>query len=181
MFNADKIAAETISQVIHHMEWKYLHQLYFAPPNVMAASGQPHPLQQSPLREQIDTLCRLVNDKPAWDEMLAGEVMEITQSIAETLFSNPLISAYEIPQAFWSSDLGQLVLQAQLWARGDELIALKEAAEILRGSSEPRDLVWINDQIGKGKLTRYVDPGEANPQHAGRVSRAQVEGLKRDI
>lgn len=178
MFDADKITVEVVSNLLHHMQWRYLGQLWFAPPDVIGASSQPHPAEQSPMREMIETLCRVVNEKPERDDALTFEVMDMTQTIAETLYSAPLENSYTIPDSFWSSDLGQLIMQAQLWARGDQLITLSEAARILRGSAETRDLVYINDLITRGKLTRYIDPGEPNPQHAGRVSLQQVHALR---
>lgn len=179
MFDAEKITRDVIFRVMNHMEWKYLNQLWFVAPDVLSASAQPHPVEQSPLREIIHTLCRVVNEQPERDDQTVFEVMDMTQSLAETLYSTPLDSAYIIPEHFWTTDLGKLIVIARLWAQGDELITLSEAAQILRGAAEDRDLVYINDQIKRGRLTRYTDPDEPNPQRAGRVSRQQVERLKR--
>lgn len=180
IFDANKLSAEIISRVMHHMTWKYLNQLWFVAPDVLTTSGQPHPVEQSPLREIIHTLCRVVNEQPERDEQTVYEVMDMTQSLVETLYSNPLDGSYIVPEHFWTTELGQLIMLAQLWARGDELITLSEAAQILRGSVEDRDLVYVNDQIKRGRLTRYTEPDEPNPQRAGRVSRQQVETLKAD-
>jgi hypothetical protein len=178
LFDVNKITVEIVSNLLYHLQWRYLGQLWFAPPDVLGTSGQPHPAEQSPLREMIETLCRVVNDQPKRDDMLTFEVMGMTQSIMETLYASPLEPSYTIPDTFWTSELGQLVMQAQLWARGDELVTLTEAARVLRGSAETRDLVYVNDLIARGKLTRYLDPSESNPQRAGRVSRQQVEALR---
>lgn len=178
MFDADKLSAEIISRVMHHMTWRYLNQLWFVAPDVLRASAQPHPVEQSPLREIIHTLCRVVNEQPERDEQTVYEVMDMTQTLTETIYSNALDSTYVVPEHFWMTEIGQLIMLAQLWASGDELITLSEAAKILRGSVEDRDLVYVNDQIKRGRLTRYADPDEPNPQRAGRVSRQQVEALK---
>lgn len=182
MFDADQITKDTISAVIDHMTWKFHHQLMFAPQGIVEwLRGQPHPVKESPIKEQIETLCKVANgdiDRDTADKMFIGEVMEMTQSVVETLYSTPLEVAYMIPETFWATDLGQVVMQAQLWARGDKLITLSEAAEILRGDTQKRDLIWINDQLKRGNLTRYVDPDENNPTKAGRVSLAQVEALR---
>lgn len=178
MFDAEKLTLEIVSRVMHHMTWKYLHQLWFVAPDVLSASAQPHPVEQSPLREIIHTLCRVVNDQPERDEQTVYEVMDMTQSLVETLYSTALDGSYIVPEHFWTTEIGKLIMLAQVWAFGDELITLSEAAKILRGTAEDRDLVYVNDQIKRGRLTRYTDPDEPNPQRAGRVSRQQVEALK---
>lgn len=83
-----------------------------------------------------------------------------------------------IDPEFWQSEIGQAILKVRLWLDNDELITLKEAAIILRGNAESRDLVWINDQIKKGKLTRYIDSDEPNPQRSGRVRKLDVISLE---
>lgn len=94
------------------------------------------------------------------------------------LHTNAINDDSNISDRFWNTDAGRVILNVRLWLDDDEMITLTEAAEILRGGSETRDLVWINDQIRRGKLDRYTDLSEPNPQRAGRVSRAQVEALK---
>lgn len=175
MFDADKIAAETINRVMQHWHWKFGAQLWFVAP--MPPTNQPHPLEQSPLREQITMICRAANGELARDDDVMGELGEMIQSLAETLYSTPLDNSYSIPASFWATELGQAVLHAQLWLRNDELITLTEAAKILRGSTEAADRMWVVEQIRRGRLTRYVDPTEPNPQKSGRASRQEVEAL----
>lgn len=174
MFDANKITAELVSQLMHHFQWHTGALLWFVAPTV---TNQPHPLEQSPVREYVETLCRVVNTQPERDEGLEYEVLDITQTLAEGLCSLPWANGYEIPAEFWATDIGQLIIHAQLWARGDTLITLSEAARILRGASNDRDLVYVNALIERGQLTAYTDPTEPNPQRARRVSRADVEAL----
>lgn len=174
MFDATKIVQDITSRVMHHMTWQFMHQLYFMPP-------QMPPIEQSPLGEQIRQLCQVANgeiDRATADPMFVGETAEMVQSLMETLFSTPLINAYLIPESFWGTELGQVVQAVQLWLADDELITLSEAARILRGQAETRNLVYVRSLIDKGELTRYADPGEPNPQRAGRVRRSEVERLK---
>lgn len=180
-FDANELSKQVISSVMWHMTGKFLNQLWFVSPDMLrATSSQPHPLEQSPLREQIEALCRVANgeiDRASADEYFVGEVVEMMQSLMETLYSHPLENSYDIPAHFWQTQLGQVVAQSQLWLENDTLITLTEAAQILRGGSEQKDLVYVNDLIKRGSLTRYVAPDEPNPQHAGRVSRKQVEAI----
>lgn len=173
-FDAEIITKEVTSRVMQHMIWQFMHQLFFAPPLLP-------PITDSPLGEQISQLCRVANgevDRATADPEFVGETAEMVQSLAETLFSTPLSSAYAIPEAFWRTDLGRVIAAAQLWVADDELITLSEAAEILRGQSKTRDLVYIRALIKKGDLTRYSDPDEPNSQRDGRVRRSEVENLK---
>lgn len=178
MFDANKITVEVVSQLLQHFQWRTGALLWFAVPDVVSAANQPHPLEQSPVRDYVETLCRVVNEQPPRDEVLVAEIYDITQALAEGLCSHAWGHGYEIPRAFWGTEIGQLIVRAQLWARGDELITLSEAARILRGSAEDRDLIYINSLLQSGKLTAYTDPAEPNPQRARRVSRADVEALK---
>lgn len=69
------------------------------------------------------------------------------------------------PQMRW------VLVMAQTKAAGDELITPSQAAEICQIS-----LPAINQALNRGKLTRHIDPNEANPQHQTRLSRLEVEG-----
>jgi hypothetical protein len=95
-----------------------------------------------------------------------------------TMLHGSAWNGQEVPDEFWQSDFGKLVQAVQLWLEGDALITLREAAQVLRGSTEDRDLIAINGYIKRGKLTEFVDPSEPNPQKARRVRRGEVEGLK---
>lgn len=181
MFDANKITAEIVMQMLDHFQWRTGALLWFAVPDVVSAANQPHPLEQSPVRDYVETLCRIVNEQPARDEVLVAEVYDITQSLAEGLCSHAWGHGYEIPRSFWGTEIGQLIVRAQLWARGDELITLTDAALILRGAAENRDLVYVNKIIEAGKLTAYIDLNEPNRTKARRVSRADVEALTRRV
>jgi len=177
MFDPEKIAKETVQAVMSHADWKMLQQLYFVPPQLPI---EPHPARQSPLTEQITALCKVANgevDRATADDHFVGEVYEICQSLAETLWSQPLSYHYTIPPQFWESDLGQVMMQAQAWARRDTLITISEAARMLYGESTPATNMRISRLLDKQELTRYHSADEPNPQHRARVSKAEIEEL----
>lgn len=84
----------------------------------------------------------------------------------------------EIPVEFWDTDFGQLVQRVSMWLECDELITLSEAAMILRGSCEDRDLIAVNGYIKRGRLNEFTDPDEPNPQRARRVRKSEVEAIR---
>lgn len=176
MFDLDKIAIETITEIEHHLQWKFLQELYFG-----GAEVQPHiptmPVEQSPIREQIALLVRCAN---GWmrEDARRSEVAETIQSLCETLFSNALFGSYEIPSQFWQTDLGKAIQHCQTWLHGEDLITLSEAAQIIRGGAGEADLISINGYIKRGTLRTFIDPDEPNPQRATRVLRGEAEAIR---
>ncbi len=103
-------------------------------------------------------------------------VYEGIQGLMEMLFAVPgQGSAYEIPDRFWESELGQLVATAMLRIRGDELITIAEAAEI-RGVS----VQAMSQAIAAGRLRAYHDPSAPRRQGRRLVSRQEVERMGSD-
>lgn len=177
MFDERKIVTETIQQVINHLSFIYLR---------MAWSGAPaHDqviwmqwIESSPAREEIKLLVAVANGEVTRDDRVSGEIVETIQSVVELLFSVPGSYTYNIPDDFWSSDLGRVVRYCQVWTRGDDLISHGEAAQILYGANNERELMRIRRLIERGELIAYEDPREPNPRHAQRVSRREVLKLK---
>jgi len=88
-------------------------------------------------------------------------VREIVQSLAEWLFAIPGEASYEIPLAWYETPMGALWAAALIWVEGDELITLKEAAELARVSVQA-----ISTRVSRGTLTAYINP--LAPRHQGR-------------
>ena len=99
-------------------------------------------------------------------------VREIGQGLAEWLFATPGSSTYEIPASWYETPMGALWAAALIWTEGDELITLKEAAE-LAGVSLPA----ISARVSRGTLRAFVNP--LAPRHQGRklVRRSDVKAL----
>lgn len=106
-----------------------------------------------------------------------GEVYECCQQVAEWMWARPgMPSSYQIPPAFWQSDIGNLCLRALVWAQQDELIRPSEAARML--GCDPSS---VSQYLARGKLTRYEDNSEFNHQRRTRLRRSEVEQFKREI
>lgn len=176
MFDADKIARDTVQTMINHLSHLYL-RLAWSGSTHEAATQMYGWLESSPVLEEVRLLVRAANGELARDPATLGEVAETIQSVVELLFAQPGSNSYDIPDHFWSSDLGQVIRHAQLFARGDDLITHTEAAQMLYGAADERELMRVRRLIERGEMTAYADPREPNPQKAGRVSRAEVERL----
>lgn len=158
MFDAHAIALEVIPAVQRHLA-EVLGQLYFMPPDIDPVA----PLVNSPLRQRIALLVAVANGESQHE----GEVREALLQVSLLLDRLP-------PQPA----LQEVVDHVQLWLERDELITLSEAATILRGTADNRDLVAINGYIERGRLSVLRDPNEPNPTKARRVRRSEVEKLR---
>lgn len=168
MFNAESIIAETITAVQQQQE-RLAQALYFSGVEPVLPT---QPLVQSPLRDQLELLVAVANGDHGHEP---GIVAETAQAVCEVLFTSAM--TYEIPSAFWRTELGQVIAHCQLWLRGDDLISITEAAQILRGDTKKADLMAVRRLIAHGALTEYFDPTEKNPVRQPRVSRTEVEAL----
>ena len=100
-------------------------------------------------------------------------VREICQGLAEWLFAVPGgYSAYEIPASWYETPMGALWAAALIWVEGDELITIKEAAELAGVRTQT-----ISTRVSRGTLTGYVNP--LAPRHQGRrmVRKGDVEAF----
>ncbi len=102
-----------------------------------------------------------------------GEVYEGIQGLVEKLFGVPGESSYTIPQEFWQSPFGSMVMAAFVWSQGDKLITISEAVKI-SGKSDKS----ISQYIARGKLKSYPDMSEPNPQRRMRVLKSEVKALR---
>lgn len=130
-------------------------------------------LRQTFIAEKLATIARAAaGEIDRANEELAGEVYECCQSLAENLFAAPgLGAAYDIPAAFWSAPIGEMVALAFIWLERDELITVAEASRI---SGKP--ISTLSSQIERGKLRSFRDPRAVNPQKSARlVRRADIE------
>ncbi len=160
MFDAEKIAMQATAALLAHyqeLSWK----LYFAGTMDDIAS----PLEDSPIKQEIMLLVDVANGNSHHE----GEVAETLLSVVTTFEQ---VSPSRLPVEF-----EEIVQHVHLWLNRDDLISISDAAIILRGSAEQKDIMSVKGYIERGKLTKYRDPRENNPQYATRVSRREVEAL----
>lgn len=161
MYYGEKIAIATIAGLQRRYQ-DIAEQLYFAGTN----DDPVLPFEDSPIKQRIMLLCDVANGHSK-DEHLVRDALLVVMT---TLKHVPTYQQHPEMQA--------VIQHVRLWLNRDDLITLTEAAMILRGASEKRDLISINGYIKRGKLTAYTDPHEPNPTRSTRVSRKEVEFLR---
>lgn len=132
-------------------------------------------LRHTMIADKLSMIARAAaGDIDRANDDLAGEVYECCQSLVEHLFAAPgMTAAYDIPAAFWSTPIGEMVALTFIWLERDELITLTEASRI-----SGKSISTLSSQITRGKLRSFRDPRAANPQKAARlVRRADVEEM----
>jgi hypothetical protein len=108
---------------------------------------------------------------------LRGETHDAVQTLCEWMFARPGMGAeYGIPASWWATPVGSLAIRALVWAEGDRLISMTEAAEI-----SGRSLSSLSQLISRGKLNSYPDPGEPNPTRARRVLESEIRELPAEV
>lgn len=126
----------------------------------------PRQLLQTILARRLALIARYA----AGEDVPIDNVLDHIKSVTEYLFARP--GVFEIPNAFWKTPVGAMILRAQIRAEGDELITLSEAAKI-----SGRTLNSLSGMIRRGTLRGYPDPTEPNPQKQTRVRRSEIEAL----
>lgn len=198
MFDPKSITEWTVGQLQWHAQRLHMRAFWGSAP----ATGEAPPyaaqlhqaIESSPLREEVNLLCRVANGEIARDsasEQLVAEVIGTVQELAELLCVPPWgPGGYTIDRAFWATPAGQVMLHAQRWARGEELISYSQAAQLLdplswsetlqgeaRTRAQEAARARVRRLVEAGELTGYLDPLERHPNRQGRVSRSEVEAL----
>lgn len=106
------------------------------------------------------------------DGLERTEVYDCVQGMLERLFAIPNQADYVVPQSFWEGEFGAMVALALVWASGDELITVTQAAEISGKSASA-----LSQLVDRGRLHAYPDMSEPNPQRRNRLLRSEVEAL----
>lgn len=122
-----------------------------------------------PIADSLAEIARCAAGEPSPEWIHEG-----IQGLMETLFSSPVMSLYHIPPAFWATPFGGMVGKAFARIRGDDLITISAAAEVLGIS-----ISAVSNRIDRGQLQAYYDLEEANPQRRRRVLRSEVEALRK--
>lgn len=103
----------------------------------------------------------------------AEEVRDAVQAICETLFANPLLLEYEIPESFWAHPLGRVCATALAVTQGADLIHVSEAARLLGWS-----LSRVGNAIRDGRLQALTVHDRARGRSRRMLCRAEVEALR---
>jgi hypothetical protein len=105
-----------------------------------------------------------------WKPDTAAAVVADCQAFQAWLNHAPI--THRTPDEFWATPVGYMVLRALMWAEQDQLISLRDAAEI-SGMS----LSVLSQRISRGQIPGYRDPKEKNPQRARRIRLSDLQQL----
>lgn len=127
-------------------------------------------LYTSVLAQELHDLARAANGQMAATEDNRGEMHELCQKLAEWLFAAPVgTNHYEIPDYFADTPLGFLWWKALLWAEGDELVTIADAAKIAGVTPQA-----ISQRVDRGTLRSFTDPTAPQRQARRLVRRRDV-------
>lgn len=104
-------------------------------------------------------------------------IFAFIQSILMYLHDPPVMSLMKvdwrsIPDEFWSGQTGLLIAKALSRLHGNELLTIKEAAQLVGVS-----MAAVTKALDTGRLTPYIDPTARKHQKHRKVLRSEV--LKR--
>jgi len=80
-----------------------------------------------------------------------------------------LVDHFSIPDEFWRTIVGRLIAKALFRLHEDELLTIKEAAQLAEVS-----LATVSKALDTGKLTAYIDPAARTHQRRRKVLRSEV-------
>jgi hypothetical protein len=174
-FNPDLLAADTLGRLLEH----YSHaEKMLGMPNLRSATNS---IARGAMQKEIELLCRVANgevERARANRRALAEVEDAVERVIGLLCDRPLIAATHSPRApkeFWRTAIGQVICACQKWLYSPYWLSYREATKILFGQDSRKAFNWINRLIDEGRLTRYEDPDEPNPQKAGRLDRREIE------
>lgn len=179
MTNEEK--REHVARIVKEFTLEYLNR------HLLWQLGQIVPGADNPAPNVGEVLRRLHSEPPAealrftlepqeWLQMAlygaglvevdAGEIHEVCQGMAESLFAIPGHNAYQIPSQWAETEMGALWWAALIRAQGDELVTIAEAARIAGVSVQA-----ISQRIDRGTLEAFVDPFSTGERQGRRLVR----------
>lgn len=133
----------------------------------------PDDVLQTTMGQQVMLIAQAADGTDVSD-LSRTEVYDCIQGLLERLFSIPNEAEYDVPQRFWESQFGAMVMLAFVWASGEKLISIQEAVDM---TGKPH--YWFGRQIDNGKLTSYPDMSEPNPRRRNRLLLSEVRKIKK--
>ncbi len=151
--------------------WKAVNQQVEAATGSEIQIGKDAPLDlllASEIGQRLVRIAAAADNQTPWSPQNAQAILVDCDSFEAWL--NQSTTIHHTPEEFWNTPVGHMVLRARLWAGQDQLISLKDAAE-LTGLS----LSSLSQRISRGQIKFYRDPLEPNPQRARRIRMTDLE------
>ncbi len=156
--------------------WKAVNQQVQAATGNEIQIGKDVPLDlllASEIGQRLVRIAAAAENQAPWSPQNAQAILADCDSFEAWL--NQSTTIHHTPEEFWNTPVGHMVLRARLWAGQDQLISLKDAAE-LSGLS----LSSLSQRISRGQIKFYRDPFEPNPQRARRIRLTDLEQFLRE-
>lgn len=156
--------------------WTAVNQQLAAATGDAVQIGKDAPLEllfTSEIGQRLVRIAEAAENLMPWTPETAQSVLADCDAFEAWLNQTPV--AHRTPDEFHNAPIGYLVLQARLWADQDQLISIKDAAE-LSGLS----LSSLSQRISRGQMKYYRDPFEPNPQRARRIRLTDLNQFMRE-
>ena len=145
MFDAQKITAEIHGTIDHHLFW-LLQSRYIGGADITPLIST----DDTPVSEIVTTLAAIANgdvQRESAEQLFIAEALEGIQQLCETLFTPAFGgSAYTIPDSFWQTELGQLIVTVQAWAEERTPESIIEDKTVMLTPSEVAEMKGVNEQ-----------------------------------
>jgi len=128
-------------------------------------------LLNTPAARKLDTIAVYAETGEGNPQIIIAFIQSILMYLHAPL-SSSLADQYYMPDEFWRTMVGRLIAKALSRLHGNELLTIKEAAQ-LAGVS----MATVSIALDTGKLTAYIDPTARKRQRRRKVLRSEV--LKR--
>jgi hypothetical protein len=123
-----------------------------------------------------------------WNTETAARVDQSLTRLMRAFFGSAKVDNVNwtnIPEPFWASPLGSQVARALLWVKQDSLLTMLEGARLLYADeiqngtgNDQTAMVKLSRLVTTGRITKYLDFTENNPQRRGRVDKRELLALK---
>jgi len=173
---AISVTAESEIKTFLTSWWTTVNQQIAAATRNQVQIGQDAPLDLlfvSEIGQRLVRIAEAAENQRPWSPETAQAVLADCDAFEAWLNQTPV--AHRTPEEFRNTSIGHIVLQARLWADQDQLISLKDAAE-LSGLS----LSSLSQRISRGQMKFYRDPHEPNPQRARRIRLTDLDQFIRE-
>jgi hypothetical protein len=136
------------------------------------------------LQPEIELLCRIANgsvDRSTAAKRFVARAEDTIRRVISLLCERPFFTTNVplAPKEFAQTHIGQLICACQKWVYEPHWMSYQQATTLLFGQASRKAFNRINRLVAEGKLTRYEDPDEPNPQRAGRLDRREIEQMKK--
>ena len=125
-------------------------------------------LLNTPAARKLEAIAVYAETREGDSQIILGFIQSILMYLHAPRISS-LADQYSVPDEFWRTLVGRLIAKALSRLHGNELLTIKEAAQLARVS-----MATVSIALDTGKLTTYIDPTARTYQRRRKVLRSEV-------